>query len=121
MNAPKKALSLQTQLHRNLKSLATVATPATALRGLAYSRCHLIKEVATGGNTNSILNLSACHYCALWLSLLPVKKHWQQKRGFGNAWKARSRAVVATVATVAGVFETRRTCVCVFSRYGAAQ
>ena len=121
MNAPKTALSLQTQLHRNLKSLATVATPATALRGGAYSRCHLIKEVATGGNTNSILNIRHCHYCALWLSLLPVKKHWQQKRGFGNAWKARSRAVVATVATVAGVFETRRTCVCVFSRCEATQ
>jgi hypothetical protein len=121
MNAPKTALSLQTQLHRNLKSLATVATPATAMRGGAFSRCRLVKEVATTGNTPLFIYQRARHLPSIWLSLLPVKKHWQQKRGFGNAWKTRSRAVVATVATVAGVFETRRTCVCVFSRYGAAQ
>jgi hypothetical protein len=105
MNAPKTALTQQTQLHRNLKTLATVATPATALRGGAFSCCHLIKKVATGGNTNSILNIRACHYCSLWLSLLPVINHWQQKRWFGSACNACSRAFVAAVAAVAAVFE----------------
>ncbi|SDT97900.1 hypothetical protein SAMN05216296_1028 [Pseudomonas pohangensis] len=78
------------QLHRNLKSLATVATTTTGLRNGAYSRCRLIKEVATGGNTNSFLNIGCLHRPLFWLLLLPVKKQRQQNMGIGSAWKARN-------------------------------
>ncbi|WP_141124102.1 hypothetical protein [Pseudomonas marincola] len=118
MNTPKTAHAPDTQLHRNLKLVATVATVATASNHGAYSRCHLIKEVATGGNTNTLLNIRACHVPFIWLSLLPLKMKWQQIGIILNPCKPRARAVVATVATVATLFETRRTCVLVFLQCG---
>ncbi|NNB71523.1 hypothetical protein [Pseudomonas fluorescens] len=83
-------LPIQTaQVHRNLESLATVATPATALCGVAYSRCHPIKKVATTGNAHLIFNIRAPHFPFIWLSLLPVKNRWQQFGIIGNAWRPR--------------------------------
>lgn len=76
------------QVHRNLESLATVATPATALCGVAYSRCHPIKKVATTGNAHLIFNIRAPHFPFIWLSLLPVKNRWQQFGSIGNAWRS---------------------------------
>ena len=77
------------RVHRNLESLATVATPATALCGVAYSRCHPIKKVATTGNTHLIFNIREPLNPSVWLSLLPVKNRWQQFGSIGNAWKPR--------------------------------
>ncbi len=90
MSTPRTALAQRTQIHRNLKSLATVATPATALHGGAFSCCRLVKEVATGGNTNPFLNISATTYRALWLLLLPVKKHRQRFGNILHLWRPRN-------------------------------
>ena len=89
MITPKTPPTCVNQLHRNLKSLATLATVATALLGGPFRRCHLIKEVATGGNTNSFLNIRQRCSPLPWLLLLPVKNHWQQNTDFGNGWKPR--------------------------------
>jgi hypothetical protein len=118
MSRPKLALTHKAQFHSNLESVATVATVATALRGGPFSRCHPIKEVATGGNTNTFLNIRACRLPFIWLSLLPLKMKWQQIGNIFSLCKARARAVVATVATVATLFETRGTCVLVFLQSG---
>lgn len=77
------------RVHRNLESVATVATVATALLGGPISRCHLIKEVATGGNTNSFLNISATTFLTYWLSLLPQKSGWQQNGNKKHVWRPR--------------------------------
>ena len=90
-NTPPTGLN---QLHRNLKSLATVATTATTLRSGPFSRCHLIKEVATGGNTNSFLNISPLHISLFWLLLLPVKKLWQQNSCIGKGWRPRNTGLL---------------------------
>ena len=75
------------QVHRNLESLATVATPATALCGVAYSRCHPIKKVATTGNAHLIFNIRDPHFPFIWLSLLPVKNRWQQFGSIDSGWR----------------------------------
>lgn len=72
------------QIHRNLESLATVATPATAQWDVACSRCHPIKRVATTGNTHLIYNIRDRFATSVWLSLLPVKIWWQQFGSIGN-------------------------------------
>ncbi|MEA1607651.1 hypothetical protein [Pseudomonas spirodelae] len=90
MNVPNIALTLGTQLRRNLKPLATVATPATALRGGVLRRCHLIKEVATGGNTNPLLNISRLYLPLRGASLLPVKNQRQQNLVGDYAGKPRN-------------------------------
>lgn len=77
------------QIHRNLESLATVATPATALWDVACSRCHPIKRVATTGNTHLIFNIRDRLTPSAWLSLLPVKIRWQQFGSIGNTWNPR--------------------------------
>lgn len=77
------------QVHRNLESLATVATPATALWDVAYSRCHPIKKVATTGNAHLIFNIRDRFSLFIWLSLLPVENRWQQFGSIGNAWRPR--------------------------------
>lgn len=82
------------RVHRNLESLATVATPATAMWGVAYSRCHPIKKVATTGNTHLIFNIREPLSPFIWLSLLPVKNLWQQFGSICNAWKPRFRGLL---------------------------
>ncbi|WP_144399818.1 hypothetical protein [Pseudomonas avellanae] len=77
------------QVHRNLESLATVATPATALWDVACSCCHPIKKVATTGNAHIIFNIRDRLLPPIWLLLLPVKKQWQRFGSIGNAWKPR--------------------------------
>ncbi|WP_155292764.1 hypothetical protein [Pseudomonas fluorescens] len=77
------------QVHRNLESLATLATPATALWDVAFSRCHPIKKVATTGNTHISFNIRGWLEASILLSPLPVKRRWQQFGGVGNAWKPR--------------------------------
>ena len=89
MNVTQRPAIQIAQVHRNLESLATVATPATALWGVAYSRCHPIKKVATTGNTHLIFNIRAPHFPFIWLSLLPVENRWQQFGSIGNAWRPR--------------------------------
>ncbi|MGY2228466.1 hypothetical protein HX780_07800 [Pseudomonas tolaasii] len=89
MNVPQRPVIQTAQVHRNLESLATVATPATALCGVAYSRCHPIKKVATTGNAHLIFNIRAPHFPFIWLSLLPVKNRWQQFGSIGNACRPR--------------------------------
>ncbi|MFJ3368946.1 hypothetical protein [Pseudomonas sp. NPDC086251] len=85
-----KALLIRfARVHRNLESLATVATPATALWDVACSRCHPIKKVATTGNTHIRFNIRGWLHPSTWLSPLPVKKRWQQFGSIGNAWKPR--------------------------------
>ncbi|WP_158286942.1 hypothetical protein [Pseudomonas sp. RW409] len=89
MNGPQTPLARIARVHRNLESLATVATPATALWGEAYSRCRPIKKVATTGNTHLIFNISKRFNPSVWLSLLPVKNRWQRNGSIGNAWRPR--------------------------------
>ncbi|WP_198830839.1 hypothetical protein [Pseudomonas sp. MF5691] len=85
---PRPAIQIA-RVHRNLESLATVATPATALRDVAYSRCHPIKKVATTGNAHLTFNIRDRLSPFIWLSLLPVKNRWQQFGSIGNAWRPR--------------------------------
>lgn len=89
MSTPQTAHTRIAQMHRNLKSLATVATPATTRQAGAYSRCQSLKKVATSGNTHTFLHISGRHFQTFWLSLLPLKKHWQQNTGIGNVWRPR--------------------------------
>jgi len=89
MNGTQTPLARIAQVHRNLESLATVATPATAPWVGAYSRCHPIKKVATTGNTHLRFNIRERLHPPVWLSLLPVKIRWQQFGSIGNAWKPR--------------------------------
>lgn len=89
MNVTQRPATQIAQVHRNLESLATVATPATALCDVAYSRCHPIKKVATTGNAHLIFNIRDPHSPFIWLSLLPVKNRWQQFGSIGNAWRPR--------------------------------
>lgn len=89
MNVTQRTAIQIAQVHRNLESLATVATPATALCGVAYSRCHPIKKVATTGNAHLIFNIREPHFPFVWLSPLPVKNRWQQFGSIGNAWRPR--------------------------------
>jgi len=77
------------RVHRNLESLATVATPATALWDVAYSRCHPIKKVATTGNAQLTFNIREQLNPSAWLSLLPVQNRWQQFGSIGNTWRPR--------------------------------
>lgn len=89
MNVTQRPAIQIARVHRNLESLATVATPATALCGVAYNRCHPIKKVATTGNAHLIFNIRDPHFPFIWLSLLPVKNRWQQIGSIGNAWRPR--------------------------------
>ncbi|WP_324833310.1 hypothetical protein [Pseudomonas saxonica] len=89
MNVTQRPAIQIAQVHRNLESLATVATPATALCGVAYSRCHSIKKVATTGNAHLTFNIRTPHFPFIWLSLLPVENRWQQFGSIGNAWRPR--------------------------------
>ena len=89
MNVTQRPAIQIARVHRNLESLATVATPATALWDEAYSRCHPIKKVATTGNAHLIFNIRNPHFPSIWLSLLPVKNRWQQFGSSGNAWRPR--------------------------------
>ena len=89
MNVTQRPAIQIAQVHRNLESLATVATPATALRTVAFSRCHPIKRVATTGNAHLIFNIRDPHFPFIWLSLLPVKNRWQQFGSIRNAWRPR--------------------------------
>lgn len=82
------------RVHRNLESLATVATPATALWDVTCSRCHPIKEVATTGNTHISFNIRDCLTPSIWLSLLPVKIRWQQNGSIGNGWRPRNTGLL---------------------------
>lgn len=84
MNVPQAPSTRNARLHRNLESLATVATPATALRGGACSRCHPIKKVATTGNAHLIFNIRKRLNPSAWVSLLPVKIRWQRFGSIGN-------------------------------------
>lgn len=80
-----KALLIRfARVHRNLESLATVATPATAFWDVACSRCHPIKKVATTGNTHLIFNIRKRLSPSVWISLLPVKIRWQRFGSIGN-------------------------------------
>lgn len=85
----KALLILFARVHRNLKSLATVATPATALWDVACSRCHPIKKVATTGNTHISFNIRGRLPPFILLSLLPVKNRWQQFGIISHAWRPR--------------------------------
>lgn len=89
MNGTQTPIAQIARVHRNLELVATVATVATALLSGPLSRCHPIKKVATTGNAHLIFNIRAPHFPFIWLSLLPVKKRWQQFGGIGNAWRPR--------------------------------
>ena len=89
MNGTQTPLSRIAQVHRNLESVATVATVATALWNVACSRCQPIKKVATTGNTHLIFNIRDFDYCLFWLSLLPQKTEWQPNGSIGNGWRPR--------------------------------
>ncbi|WP_315244961.1 hypothetical protein [Pseudomonas fragi] len=94
MNVTQRPSIQIAQVHRNLESLATVATVATALFGVAYSRCHPIKKVATTGNAHLIFNIRDPHFPLIWLSTLPVKNRWQQFGSIGNAWRPRFKGLL---------------------------
>ena len=89
MNVTQRPAIQIAQVHRNLESLATVATPATALCGVAYSRCHPIKKVAKSGNTHISFNIRGRSNCHFWLSLLPIRNRWQQFGSNTNVWRPR--------------------------------
>ncbi|MQA57649.1 hypothetical protein [Pseudomonas piscis] len=89
MTSPQTLFTRIAQVHRNLESLATVATPATALQDVAYSRCHPIKRVATTGNAHLIFNIRDGIVPLIWLSLLPVQNWWQRFGSIGNVWRPR--------------------------------
>jgi len=89
MNVTQRPAIQIAQVHRNLESLATVATPATALCGAAYSRCHPIKKVATTGNAHLIFNIRDPYFPFIWLSLLPIRNRWQQFGSNTNVWRPR--------------------------------
>ncbi|MBX8626009.1 hypothetical protein K4754_28535 [Pseudomonas glycinae] len=89
MNGTETSPTRIAQVHRNLESLATVATPATGLWDAACGRCHPIKKVATTGNTHLIFNTRGWFAPSVWLSLLPVKIRWQQFGSIGNTWSPR--------------------------------
>lgn len=89
MNGTKTPVTQMARVHRNLESLATVATPATGLLDGPLSRCHPIKKVATTGNTHLISNIRDRLNPSVWLSLLPVINRWQQFGSIGNAWRPR--------------------------------
>lgn len=94
MNGPQTPLVRFARVHRNLESLATVATPATALWDVAYSRCRPIKKVPTTGNKHISFNLRERFNQPVWLSLLPVKIRWQQNFQLGNGWRLRISGVL---------------------------
>lgn len=87
MNGTQRPLARIAQTHRNPESLATMATPATALWVGVYSRCRPIKKVATTGNTHIRFNIRERLHPRVWLSLLPVKIRRQQFGSIGNAWE----------------------------------
>jgi len=89
MNVRQAPTTRIARVHRNLESLATVATPATALRGGACSRCHPIKKVATTGNAHLIFNIRERLSPSAWVSLLPVKIRWQRFESISNVWSPR--------------------------------
>lgn len=89
MNGTKTSPTRIAQVHRNLESLAAVATVATALWDVACSRCHPIKKVATTGNAHLIFNIRDRLNPSVCLSLLPVKIWWQQFGSIGNTWRPR--------------------------------
>lgn len=89
MNGTKTSPTRIAQVHRNLESLATMATPATTLWDEACSRFHPIKRVATTGNTHLIFNIRDSFAPLVWLSQLPVKIWWQQFGSIGNTWSPR--------------------------------
>ena len=89
MNGTKTSPTRIARVHRNLESVATVATVATALLGGRLSRCHLIKKVATSGNTHVSFNIRDLTNCRFWLSLLPQKTEWQQNGNIDNGWRPR--------------------------------
>ena len=89
MNAAQTPPAQIAQVHWNLDLVATVATVATALLGRALSRCHPIKEVATGGNTHVSFNIRDRSKPHIWLSLLPQKTEWQRNGNIGHGWRPR--------------------------------
>ena len=107
MNAPQTPLTQNAKVHMNLKSVATVATPATALRRMACSRCHPIKKVATTGNTHLRFNIWALSYCNLWLSLLPLKIRWQQNHQIGNDWRPRKTGLLPMLPLLPVFFDSQ--------------
>ena len=89
MSTPQTALIRIAQIHRNLKSVGTVGTVGTASNYGACRRSHPIKEVGTGGNTHTFLNIRANRKPSFWLSLFPQKKAWEQKTHFHISWRPR--------------------------------
>lgn len=108
MNDTQTPLARMTRVHRNLESLATVATMATALLDVACSRCHPIKKVATTGNTHPRFNISARSYCDIWLSLLPVKNQWQQNCRADNGWRPRIPELLPLLPLLPVFFESQK-------------
>jgi hypothetical protein len=74
-------------VHRNLETVATVATVATPFRSGALQRCHLIKEVATGGNTNTLLNIGDAISTTYRLYQLPQINRWQRTGSKFDSWR----------------------------------
>lgn len=83
----------QHQLQETHKSVGTVGTVGTASNHAACSRSHLIKEVGTGGNTNTFLSIRERDFYAFWLSLFPPFWRWEQIGNKLHLWKARVRAL----------------------------
>lgn len=89
MNVTQAILTRTTRIHRNLASVATLATLATAVWDVVCSRCHLIKKVATTGNTHLSFTIRVRANRVFWSSLLPVKLRGQQNNRVGNGWSPR--------------------------------
>ena len=94
MNVTQTLLTQTARVHRNLESVATLATLTTALWDVVCSRCHLIKKVATPGNRHLSFTIRARANRVFWSSLLPVKIRWQQKNRIGNGWSPRIPALL---------------------------
>lgn len=90
---PQKGQIANTQIQETHKTVGTVGTVGTANNHAAFSRSHRIKEVGTGGNTNTLLNIRARRLYAFWLSLFPPFSRWEQIGNSFHLWKPRSRAL----------------------------
>ena len=107
MNGTRTPPTQNTRVHMNLKSVATVATVATALWDVACSRCHPIKKVATTGNTHLRFNIRARSYCDFWLSLLPQKSVWQRNGNIGHGWRPRFTGLLPLLPLLPPFFESQ--------------
>ena len=105
MNVTQTLLTQTARVHRNLESVATLATLATALLGMACRGCHPIKKVATTGNTHLRFNIRALSDCNFWLSLLPQKNVRQQNGTFGNGWSPRIPGMLPLLPLLPVFFE----------------